>query len=142
MIPSSYHGTHTSLYKTLSDDTIQHIEHAIWLKITGQTGAARAIFENELRLLGNVPIVVIEQTDLELDAGRWGRAWRILDSALKHLKETGANLDLPENRLIALIRAMTGIRHRGDVDSSAVEIERTRQWLQDVPVADYTDVQV
>jgi hypothetical protein len=142
MLPSSYVGIHTSLYKALSEEATQHIEHAIWLKITGQIDAARAVFEKELKLLENVAIIVIERADLELDAGRWGRAWRIVNSALQGLIDSGANLDLPENRLIALIRAMTGVRHRGDVDSSAMEIERTKQWLQHVPVADYTDVQV
>jgi hypothetical protein len=104
--------------------------------------AARAIFENELKPLENVPIVAIEHTDLEIDACRWGKGWRILDSALQHLKDAGANLDLPEHRLMASTRAMIGVRHRGDVDSSALEIERTKLWLQDVPVADYTDIQV
>jgi hypothetical protein len=118
------------------------MERAIWLKMTGKTEAAREIFYNELKPLETVPVVAIEHADLELESFRWGRAWRILDSALQRLKVANADLDRPEHRLMAIARAMLGIRHRGDLKSSIVEIERTMQWLRDVPVADYTDVQV
>jgi hypothetical protein len=142
MSSSFYRGIYTSLYIELPKDAIQHIERAIWLRMTGNFDTARAIFDNELKPFGNVAIIAIEYTDLELDACRWGQGWRILDTALKYLNDTGANLDLPEHRLMAITRAMIGVRHRGDVDSSALEIERTKQWLHDVPVAEYTDIQV
>jgi predicted Zn-dependent protease len=139
-----YHGLNTSLYGSLPVDAIRHLERAIWLKKSGQTSAARTMFVNEVRSHRNVPVVIIAHADLELEAGRWGRAWRILDSALEDLKKdgSGADPDLPEHRLMAMTRAMLGIRHRGYPDTAIRELERSRQWLWNVPVAEYTDVQV
>jgi hypothetical protein len=118
------------------------LEDAIWLKLTGQSEAARAIFQDELKPFKNLPIISLEHADFELENGRWGRAWRILDSCLSTLKDNSANPGLPEHRLMALTRAMLGIRHRGDHATAAWEVERTRLWLQHVPVAEYTDIQV
>ncbi|KAG5748192.1 hypothetical protein H9Q72_014128 [Fusarium xylarioides] len=109
--------------------------------MTGFANEARAIFDNELRPFAAVPVIAIEHADLELEAGKWGRAWRILDSKLLQLREAEEDLESPEHRLMALTWAMLGTRHRGDVTSSAIEIERTQHWLAGVPVADYTDVQ-
>ncbi|KAH7399640.1 CHAT domain-containing protein [Pyrenochaeta sp. MPI-SDFR-AT-0127] len=138
---SSYRGLYTSLYKSLPAETIQSVEDAIWLKMKGQTADARAIFDNELRTAANYPIVIIERADLELEAGRWGVAWRLLDVALQNLKDSGADLDLPEHRLMTLTKVMLGVRHRGDLVSAVQEVERTSRWLCNVPVAEYTDVQ-
>jgi hypothetical protein len=137
-----YRGVNTFLYSALPAEAVLDIERAIWLKTTGQSEAARLLFENELQSLQHFAIVTIEYADSEFDDGRWGKAWRILDQALKRLKATRADLDLPEHRLMALTWVMLGVRYRGDVDSSAEEIERTRRWLWDVPVVDYTDVMV
>lgn len=139
---SSYRGVNTSLYKSLSTENIKLIEDAIWLKISGQNDNARAIFDNDLKPAATTPIVILERADLELEAGRWGVAWRILDSALKDLKDSGADLDLPEYRLMALTRVMLGVRHRGDLVSAAQEVERTSRWLCELPVEEYTDIQV
>lgn len=137
-----YRGVNTSLYSTLPTEAVLDIERAIWLKTTGQTKVAREVFENELQPLQHLPIVTIEYADFEIESGRWGKAWRILDAALKRLKAIKADLDLPEYRLMALTWVMLGVRHRGDIYSSAEQIERTRRWLWDVPVAEYTDVMV
>lgn len=137
-----YWGIHTSLYSSLPPEAIQQLERAIWLKIAGLAEEARATFENELKPFATVPVVAIEHADLELEAGKWGRAWRILDSKLIQLQDANVDLEAPEHRLMALTWAMLGTRHRGDVTSSALEIERTQHWLADVPVADYTDIQV
>jgi len=148
-----YRGVNTSLYGSLSHQATHSLEQAIWLKITGQTNAARDIWENELKTYRHIPVVAIEFADFEFESGRWGQAWRILDTALKApraldgKKNNGSldldvDLDLPEYRLMALTWAMLGVRHRGDLDSAAIEIERTRQWLWEKRVDDYTDVEV
>src|SRR5687768_412672 len=102
----AYRGLYTSLYQTLSPETITHIENAVWFKMTGDLTAARAIFANELQPLKDEPIVIIEHADLELESSRWGKAWRILDAALKNVLEKGeageADLNLPHYRLIKL----------------------------------------
>jgi hypothetical protein len=143
VIPTSeYRGVNTSLYTSLPDLAVQHIEQALLLKVTGQVFSARAVFTRELKAFKNVPIVAIEHADLELEAGRWGAAWEILNSARDHFKKVRANLDLPEHRLIALTWVMLGVRHQGDLDSAAQELERTRQWLWELPISEYTDIQV
>ena len=110
--------------------------------MVGRTDDARAIFGDELKRFEKTPVVAIEHAELELEAGKWGRAWRILDSRLIDLKKFHEDLDSPEHRLILLTWAMLGTRHRGDLASSAREIERTQVWLGNVPVSDYSDVQV
>src|SRR3954464_9475711 len=143
VIPTSeYRGVYTSLYTSLPDFAVRHIEQALLLKVTGQVSSARAIFTGELKAFRNIPIVAIEHADLELEAGRWGAAWKTLNSARDHFKRVRADFDLPEHRLIALTWVMLGIRHRGDLDSAARELERTRQWLWELPVSEYTDIQV
>ncbi|KAJ4269500.1 hypothetical protein NW762_001160 [Fusarium torreyae] len=140
-ISPPYWGIHTSLYNSLPPDAIHQLERAIWLKIVGLAEEARATFKNELGPFATVPVVAIEHADLELEAGKWGRAWRILNSKLVQLRDAKEDLDAPEHRLMALTWAMLGTRHRGDVTSSALEIERTQHWLAGVPVVDYTDIQ-
>ncbi|KAF5724400.1 hypothetical protein FMUND_857 [Fusarium mundagurra] len=140
-ISPHYWGIYTSLYSSLPPEAVKQLERAIWLKMSGLANEARAIFDNELRSFAAVPVVAIEHADLELEAGKWGRAWRILDSELLKLREAKEDLESPEHRLMALTWAMLGTRHRGDVTSSAIEIERTQHWLAGVPVADYTDIQ-
>lgn len=142
MEASTYCGIHTSLYHTLTDYAIQHLEKAIWLKIIGRTNEARAIYHNELSRFEHIPVVIVELADLVHETGRWGEAWRILDKALAGAEDSNQDLDSPEYRLIALTRAMLGTRYRGDIDSSAREVARTQRWLQDVPIGDYTDIQV
>lgn len=140
--PPVLRGLYTSLYGSLSAEAIQDVERAIWFKMSGRADDGRAIFDHELKAYRNFPVVIIERVDLEFETGRWGAAWKILDSKLRELKEANGDLNLPEHRLMALTWAMLGTRHRGDLASAAREIERTQVWLRDVPVADYTDVQV
>ncbi|KAI1017296.1 hypothetical protein LB505_001904 [Fusarium chuoi] len=140
-ISPHYWGIYTSLYSSLPPEAVKQLERAIWLKMSGLANEARAIFDNELGSFAAVPVVAIEHADLELEAGRWGRAWQILDSKLSQLRETKEDLESPEHRLMALTWAMLGTRHRGDVTSPAIEIERTQHWLAGVPVEEYTDIQ-
>jgi hypothetical protein len=141
-ISPPYWGIHTSLYGSLPTTAVQDLERAIGLKIAGRSKEVQGIFENELAPYAAVPVVTIEHADFELEAGKWGRAWRILDSRLAQLREAREDLETAEHRLMALTCAMLGTRHRGDVTSSAREIERTQSWLSEVPVTDYTDIQV
>lgn len=142
MASNTYRGIHTSLYGALPVETIKDIERAIWFKMTGRANDARAIFQHELKPFMRLPVVIIEYADLEHEGGRWGTAWRILDAGLADAKESRKDLDAPEYRLIALTRAMLGTRHRGDLASSALEVERTQRWLCNVPITEYTDIQV
>ncbi|KAL2064053.1 hypothetical protein VTL71DRAFT_4547 [Oculimacula yallundae] len=138
---SEYRGIHTSLYTSLPEDAVQLVEKAIWLKMIGRTDDARSIFVNDLGPFERIPVVTIEHAELELEAGKWGKAWRILDARLNDPEISGRDLEHPEYRLMSLTRAMLGTRHRGDLMSSTREIERTQVWLGNVPVSDYTDIQ-
>ncbi|KFY83696.1 hypothetical protein V498_07884 [Pseudogymnoascus sp. VKM F-4517 (FW-2822)] len=138
---SEHRGIHTSLYSSLPQEAVQFLEKAIWFKMVGRTDDARAIFGDELKRFEKTPVVAIEHAELEFEAGKWGRAWRILHSRLIDLRKSHEDLDSPEHRLILLTWAMLGTRHRGDLASSAREIERTQVWLGNVPVSDYSDIQ-
>jgi hypothetical protein len=135
-------GVNTSLYQSLSKEAIQWIELTIWLRMIGHMDGARRIFDDELDSFANTPIVIIERANLEHEAGRWGQAWRILDTALDDLRRSKSDLNLPEHRLMTLMWAMFGVRHRGDLISAARELERARSWLCKVRVAEYSDIQV
>lgn len=139
---TEYRGIHTSLYNSLPQEAVQFLEKAIWLKIIGRTDDARAIFGDKLKQYEEVPVIAIEHAEMELEAGKWGRAWRILNARLIDTKLSYEDLDNPEFRLISLTWAMLGTRHRGDLTSSAREIERTQVWLANIPVSDYSDIQV
>jgi hypothetical protein len=110
--------------------------------MTGRMDASREIFEQHLIPLQHLPIVAIERAVLEQEAGRWGKAWSILDEAIKRAQYHDTDLDLPEYRLIAMMRAMFGIRHRGDLNFALQELRRTKAWLCDVQISEYTDIQV
>ncbi|CZR62705.1 uncharacterized protein PAC_12602 [Phialocephala subalpina] len=141
MSTSMNRGINTSLYRSLPAEAAQDVERAIWYKMTGQMDAGRTIFGQELKPFWAVTVVAIEHADLELEAGRWGAAWRILNARLSDAREAKEDLDTPEHRLLAITWAMVGIRHQGDLASAIPEIERTQHWLRDVPVEDYTDIQ-
>ncbi|KXJ85539.1 CHAT domain-domain-containing protein [Microdochium bolleyi] len=137
-----YRGVYTSLYASLSPEAIQAVEKVIWCRMVGQFEIGRHVLSHELKAFSASPVVVIEHGDLEIEAGRWGKAYRVLDAGLKSLEKVDYESDSAAYRLMALTRAMLGIRHRGDADSAIMEIERTLQWLEDVPVATYSDIQV
>ncbi|KAF4501549.1 hypothetical protein FAGAP_2270 [Fusarium agapanthi] len=133
-ISPHYWGIYTSLYSSLPSEAVELLERAIWLKMSGLANEARAIFDNELRSFAAVPVVAIEHADLELEAGKWGRAWRILDSELLKLREAKEDLESPEHRLMLLTWAMLGTRHRGDVKSQVAFAE-----AEHIPLHDRTD---
>ncbi|KAH7031398.1 CHAT domain-containing protein [Microdochium trichocladiopsis] len=141
MASPGYRGVYTSLYASLSPQAIQDIEQVIWCRLVGQFDVGRKILLNELDAFSASPVVIIEHGDLEIEAGRWGEAYRVLDAGLKTLEKLEQQSETAARRLIALTRAMVGIRHRGDAESAIIEIERTMQWLGDVPVAAYSDIQ-
>jgi hypothetical protein len=106
-ISPHYWGIHTSLYSSLPPEAVQQLERAIWLKIAGLAEEARTTFENELKPFARVPVVAIEHADLEFEAGKWGRAWRILDSRLAQLRDANEDGRQPERlkgRSIGLLK--------------------------------------
>jgi hypothetical protein len=137
----TYWGIHTSLYGSLPAEVIESLERAIWFQIIGQVADAREIICHDLKLFTHIPVVAIEFAALEQGTGRWGIAWRILDCTLSDARGQNEDLDTPEYRLIALQRAVLGTCHRGDLISSSLEVQRTQNWLADVPVTEYTDIQ-
>ncbi|KAF1991487.1 hypothetical protein K402DRAFT_388885 [Aulographum hederae CBS 113979] len=133
-----YLGPNTSLYNTISTDTVRLLEKAIALKRIGSYNEAQAIF-NELQPVHTTPVVLIEHADLLLEMGRWGKVCRLLDQPLKDLEHISESA---EYRLLYLMWAACCIRCRGNLKPAIKEVQRTKEWLWDVPIAEYTDIQV
>ena len=141
-IPTSYVGLSTSLYNSLDKDYITLLERAIWFNTIGKYEEARDLFQQDLAPVKEVPVVLIEWSKLYLDHGRYGEAYRLLEKPLQDRKNQQDILDRPEWRAIALHFVLAMTRHKGILEPAIVELERTRKWLAEVAVSDYSDIQV
>jgi len=141
-----YFGTLSSLYSSLDGEAIMQLERAIEYRGIGLYNQARAIFTNELSRWNHVPVVFLEDAELSLQQGRFVEIWNMLNKRLEALNhgsgEAEVDLDAQEYRLMSMLLALAALHHKGILETALKEIDRTRAWLQDVPVEEYTDVQV
>ena len=135
----SYSGVNTSLYHTLSEGSMQSLEKASILTDRGFYKESQRIYDNELLAQRLLPVVVLGRAELALKQYKMGLLYRMLDEALSI---EGADLDAAEYRVMAVMWAFAAYSHKGACDPAVVEIERAQEWLKDVPVTVYTDVQV
>ncbi len=140
---STYYGLNSSLYGCSEPSVIQALERAIRLTDLGEFQRSRCIFDGELFQHRNVPVVAIERAELALRQGRHKEIWETLEQALEdsHWK-VGSPLDEGACRLMRIFRALAAINYKGTLEPAKEEIGKTREWLRDVPVDAYTDVQV
>jgi hypothetical protein len=140
----SYYGLNTSLYRSMDTITIRHLEQAIVLTEQGAYAEAQYIFDNVLASHKLKPVIVLARADWALKQMKVGMLYRLLDEALGRASESlqDAALDMAEYRLMALLRAFGAIRHKGILGPALDEIRRAQDWLQDLPVSEYTDIQV
>lgn len=139
---ADYLGVCTSLYHSLSPESIVLLERALWLKKIGKYQDAVAIFQDDLSSVRDIPVVLIEWSNLYLEHGRYGELYRLLERPLQEQAQDQAVLDQPEWRLLALQRVLVETRHKGILEPAMAELERTKKWLWDLPVSDYSDIQV
>lgn len=139
-----YYGLNTSLYHSVDTIAIRHLEQAIVLTEQGAYIEAQRIFDGVLALQRLTPVVVLARADLALKQLKVGLLYRLLDEALAKASESlpdGA-LDMAEYRLMALLRAFAALLHKGIIDPALDEICRAQNWLRDLPVSEYTDIEV
>lgn len=134
-----YCGVNTSLYSTIDADLISLLESAIVLTERGSYAKAEAILEGDLSLQRSLPVVVLARAECALKQFKVGVLHRILDEALC---KPGVSHEAPEYRLMALMRAFAALSYKGDLRPALDELERSKIWLRDVEVTEYTDIQV
>lgn len=137
-----YVGLNTSLYNTLNAQQILYLERSIWLRRIGRHEEALEIYTKQLVDAEDIPVVIIEHAGIYLETRRYGRLYRFVDSHLTRKASSQETLDQPEWRLLAIMKAMVVVRHKGIVEPAIDEVKRMQQWLKDLPVTEYTDVQV
>lgn len=128
------------MYEFLDQESIELLERAICLGRLGLYDESLSIFENDLSEWMIVPVVVYEKAILYISQGKVKDAHKTVSTFLEDSTED--DLDLPEYRLLALLLGLEEISHLGKIERAVKEIGRTREWLKDVSVAAYTDVQV
>jgi hypothetical protein len=138
---SRFFGLIPSLYDSLHDDqAVILLEIAIYNRELGFHAKALSIFRNGLRRWLNVPIVVYEYAQTFLGQDKVKDAYTILSTYIASVEVDF--LGHPEMRLLALCLGFVEIWHKGRLDRAVEEVNRTREWLKDVPIDQYTDLQV
>ncbi|KZF22832.1 hypothetical protein L228DRAFT_137515 [Xylona heveae TC161] len=138
-----YTGVHTSLYGSLDTASIANLEKAILFTEIGHYAQAHAIFETGFLTTRSVPVVVIEEAELAMQQLHYGEVYRILGRGLQAAQRSpGYDVNEPALRFMSLFQAMAAIHYKGTVTPAIEQIHRTQQWLKDVPVSEYTDIQV
>lgn len=137
-----YRGLNTSLYCTLDVASIQLLERAVVLTDLGSYTEASNIFSEDLFSCRLIPVVVLARAELALRQLKVGLLYRISDEALTDAENNGLKLDKAEFRLMYMLRAFAILSHKGIKEPPVEEIYRAKQWLRDIPVCEYTDVQV
>lgn len=137
-----YQGINTSLYPTLDVASIQYLERAVTLTDLGAYPEAQCLFSEELHSCRLTPVVVLARAELALGQLKYGYLFRILEEALIKAENDCLDVDRAEFRLMYLLRGFANLSHEGIMEPPLVEIYRAKEWLKDVPVAEYRDIQV
>lgn len=138
----TYIGVNSSLYSTLAAQSVIYLEQASTLTDYGRFSEALHIYDHALLPQKLHPAVVLERAELASRQYKAGELFRIPDEALRDASRQGLDLDAPEFRLMAIIRASAAYSHKGVCEPAVSEISRAQLWLNDLPVTDYTDLQV
>jgi hypothetical protein len=136
-----YHGTHTSLYKSLPSVVIPVLEDAILLTRLRLYDAAEQIFNHELSSYSHVPVVAIEHAEALLHRYKCFRILEVLDKVLEVLT-TNDEEDRDVQRLIAIFRGVVKIQTEGIYEPALEEALRLQRDWASKSVDAYTDIQV
>lgn len=138
-----YYGCLTSLYPTVSAEIVNYLEQVLWANRTTSYEKALSIFEEHLKSHLDKPVVLFELADLHFSNFRYKALYDLLDPKLSRLKtESPKTLDEPIWRLLLLIHGTAVNRGRGEMEPAVIQLKRTKQWLAELPVSEYTDVHV
>ncbi|KAJ4354321.1 uncharacterized protein N0V89_006056 [Didymosphaeria variabile] len=132
-----------SLYHTIKQEYVDHLELAIWTSKIGTYRDALEIFNNCLSPVIEVPVVLIELSYLHYQNFRYKDLCNLLELRLERWKQDDpTKLDEPEWRLLALIYSVGANRCRGWMEPGVIELRRTQQWLVELPISEYTELHV
>lgn len=143
-IPSGKFGRYSSLYSGLKQEVVHDIELASFLFRIGYCEEAHAIFETRLQDVQHLPLVTLEWANGYLQQWRFGKLTEVLERGLQlaAMNDERFDLDRQEYRLMRLFLGFSEITSRGKLGRALQEIDLVRTWLADVPVSEYSDIQV
>ena len=137
-----YTGVNTSLYPTLEAQSVMSIEEATAFIDYGQYREAQNIYDKALLPQRLIPVVVLGRAELALKQNKMGELFRICDEGLRNASRQNLDLDAAAFRLMAILRAFAAYSHKGVCEPAVAEISRAQDWLKDIPVTEYSDLQV
>jgi hypothetical protein len=136
-----YHGTHTSLYKSLPSAVIPILEDAILKTRVRLYEVAEEVFKNELSAYGYIPIVALEHAELLLQGFKCIRVLEVLDRVPENAF-TNSEEDRQVRQLFAIFRATMRVQTEGIYGPAMEELRNLQRAWATKPVDDYTDIEV
>jgi hypothetical protein len=141
LVTMLYHGTHTSLYKTLPSSVIPVLEDAILKTKLKFFKAAEEIFNHDLSAYHEVPIIAIERGELYLQQFKFLQALEALDRVPDPLP-TASEEDRDIQQLITIFCAVMKIKTEAVYEPAVDAVQKIlREWASK-SVDEYTDIQV
>ncbi|KAF8247121.1 hypothetical protein K440DRAFT_661607 [Wilcoxina mikolae CBS 423.85] len=139
-----YFGVNTSLYSALDSEAIELLEKAIYFTRLCFYDEAQRIFEDKLAAFKHIPVVIIEWAELYLQQFRLHDVIGILENGLEAAqnRHIDTDFDSSEYRLMRLLLGFCEISGKGRLERALQEIDRTADWLANLPVGEYSDIQV
>lgn len=140
-----YEGIHTSLYQTLPETSIVDLERAIHLTELGLFADAHYIYDGPLAELKDTPVVAIEHADVFFRQGKFIQAAGVLRRALAAVEKGGWGFWRKKSGEMVLMRmflATVEYWSEGQLKPTLEAAKEMIQWLGNVEVAEYTDIQV
>jgi hypothetical protein len=136
-----YHGTHTSLYKSLPPVVIPVLEDAILKTRLKLFKNAEDIFNCELAAYRHIPIVAIEHAELLLHQYRCLEILEVLGRVPEPLSP-GSEEDRDVRRLIEIFSGIMRIKTEAIYEPALEAVIKMKQDWSSKSVDEYTDIQV
>ena len=136
-----YHGTHTSLYKSLPSVIIPVLENAILKTRLRLYKDAEEIFNHELSAYNHIPIVAIEHAELLLHQFKCLEVLKVLDRVPEVLSADNEE-DRDVQQLIVIFRGVMKIQTEAIYEPALEEVMKMKQEWASKSVDEYTDIQV
>ena len=136
-----YHGTHTSLYKSLPPDVIPILEDAILKTRVRLYEVAEEVFSNELSAYCHIPIVALEHAELSLHRYKFFRVLEVLDKVPEDAF-TNSEEDRQVQQLFAIFRATVRVQTEAIYGPAMKELKNLQRAWATKSVDDYTDIEV
>ncbi len=121
-----YHGTHTSLYKSLPTYVIPNLEDAILKKRLRLYEAAEKFFATELSAFSHIPIVALEHAELLLHRYKIFRIPEVLDKVPEDVFSISEE-DQQVQQLFAIFRATVRIQTEAIYEPAVQELRNLQQ---------------